>query len=69
MSQPKLMLIDEPSEGLAPVVQEIMKIIRNSRRMELRSFSWNGMGDGHEVSEPRAYIMKGQIRMTGNLKN
>ena len=29
MAQPKLMLIDEPSEGLAPkVVQEIMGIIK-----------------------------------------
>ena len=72
MSQPKLMLIDEPSEGLAPMlVQEIMKIIKKLQ------------GDGVTIllveqhvemamrlsENQRAYIMeKGQIRMTGNLE-
>jgi branched-chain amino acid transport system ATP-binding protein len=72
IANPKLMLIDEPSEGLAPrVVQEIMEIIRKLQ------------GDGVTIllveqhvemamrlsENLRAYIMeKGEIRMFGNLE-
>lgn len=71
MSQPKLMLIDEPSEGLAPMlVQEIMKIIKKLQRDGVTIL----LVEQHvemamRLSEnQRAYIMeKGQIRMTGNL--
>ncbi len=71
MARPKLMLIDEPSEGLAPkVVHEIMEIIKKLQQ------------DGSTIllveqhmeiamrlsSNQRAYIMeKGQIRMGGTL--
>ncbi len=72
MSQPKLMLIDEPSEGLAPMlVQEIMKIIRKLQEDGVTIL----LVEQHvemamRLSEnQRAYIMeKGQIRMTGNLE-
>ena len=72
MSQPKLMLIDEPSEGLAPIlVQEIMKIIKKLQKDGVTIL----LVEQHvemamRLSEnQRAYIMeKGQIRMTGNLE-
>lgn len=71
MGRPKLMLIDEPSEGLAPkIVHEIMEIIKQLQK------------DGRTIllveqhmeiamrlsSNQRAYIMeKGTIRMGGSL--
>lgn len=71
MGRPKLMLIDEPSEGLAPkIVHEIMEIIKQLQK------------DGRTIllveqhmeiamrlsSNQRAYIMeKGRIRMGGTL--
>jgi branched-chain amino acid transport system ATP-binding protein len=72
MSQPKLMLIDEPSEGLAPLlVREIMKIIKKLQNDGVTIL----LVEQHvemamRLSEnQRAYIMeKGQIRMTGNLE-
>jgi branched-chain amino acid transport system ATP-binding protein len=71
MAQPKLMLIDEPSEGLAPkVVQEIMGIIKKLQTDGVTIL----LVEQHvemamRLSEnQRAYIMeKGQIRMTGTL--
>jgi len=72
MARPRLMLIDEPSEGLAPkIVHEIMEIIKKLQ------------GDGVTIllveqhvemamrlsENLRAYIMeKGQIRLCGNLE-
>jgi branched-chain amino acid transport system ATP-binding protein len=72
MAQPKLMLIDEPSEGLAPkVVQEIMGIIKKLQTDGVTIL----LVEQHvemamRLSEnQRAYIMeKGQIRMTGTLE-
>ena len=71
MGRPKLMLIDEPSEGLAPkIVHEIMEIIKQLQK------------DGRTIllveqhmeiamrlsSNQRAYIMeKGRMRMSGSL--
>jgi len=72
MSQPKLMLIDEPSEGLAPLlVQEIMKIIK---KLQMDGVTILLVEQHVEMAmrlseNQRAYIMeKGQIRMTGNLE-
>jgi branched-chain amino acid transport system ATP-binding protein len=71
MAQPKLMLIDEPSEGLAPkIVKEIMEIIKKLQKdgvtillVEQHVEMAMRLSDNQ-----RAYIMeKGQIRMTGNL--
>jgi branched-chain amino acid transport system ATP-binding protein len=72
MGQPKLMLIDEPSEGLAPkIVHEIMEIIKKLQKDGVTIL----LVEQHvemamRLSEnQRAYIMeKGQIRMTGNLE-
>ncbi len=69
MAQPKLMLIDEPSEGLAPkIVHEIMGIIKKLQSDGVTIL----LVEQHvemamRLSEhQRAYIMeKGQIRMTG----
>jgi branched-chain amino acid transport system ATP-binding protein len=71
MANPKLMLIDEPSEGLAPkIVQEIMEIIQKlqndgvtillvEQHVEMAMRLSNNL---------RAYIMeKGEIRMCGTL--
>ena len=72
MANPKLMLIDEPSEGLAPkIVLEIMEIIQKlqqdgvtillvEQHVELAMRLSNNL---------RAYIMeKGEIRMFGTLE-
>jgi branched-chain amino acid transport system ATP-binding protein len=72
MSKPKLMLIDEPSEGLAPLlVQEIMKIIKKLQSDGVTILLVEQhveMAMRLSVNQ-RAYIMeKGQIRMTGNLQ-
>ncbi len=71
MAKPKLMLIDEPSEGLAPkIVQEIMGIIKKLQQDGVTIL----LVEQHvelamRLSEnQRAYIMeKGKIRMDGNL--
>jgi branched-chain amino acid transport system ATP-binding protein len=72
MSQPKLMLIDEPSEGLAPLlVQEIMKIIKKlqSDGVTILLVEQHVEMAMRLSDNQRAYIMeKGQIRMTGNLE-
>jgi branched-chain amino acid transport system ATP-binding protein len=72
MAKPKLMLIDEPSEGLAPkIVHEIMEIIKRLQEDGVTIL----LVEQHvemamRLSENlRAYIMeKGQIRMFGNLE-
>jgi branched-chain amino acid transport system ATP-binding protein len=72
MSKPKLMLIDEPSEGLAPkIVHEIMEIIKKLQTDGVTIL----LVEQHvemamRLSENlRAYLMeKGQIRMCGNLQ-
>jgi len=72
MAKPKLMLIDEPSEGLAPrIVHEIMEIIKKLQKDGATIL----LVEQHvemamRLSENlRAYIMeKGQIRMCGNLE-
>jgi branched-chain amino acid transport system ATP-binding protein len=72
MSQPKLMLIDEPSEGLAPLlVQEIMKIIKKLQNdgVTILLVEQHVEMAMRLSQNQRAYIMeKGQIRMTGNLE-
>jgi branched-chain amino acid transport system ATP-binding protein len=72
MAKPKLMLIDEPSEGLAPrIVHEIMEIMKKLQKDGVTVL----LVEQHvemamRLSENlRAYIMeKGQIRMCGNLE-
>ena len=72
MAKPKLVLIDEPSEGLAPkIVHEIMEIIKKLQTDGVTIL----LVEQHvemamRLSENlRAYLMeKGQIRMCGNLE-
>ncbi len=71
MGRPKLMLIDEPSEGLAPkIVHEIMEIIKQLQK-DGRTILLveQHMEIAMRLSDnQRAYIMeKGQIRMCGTL--
>ena len=71
MGRPKLMLIDEPSEGLAPkIVHEIMEIIKQLQK-DGRTIMLveQHMEIAMRLSDnQRAYIMeKGQIRMSGSL--
>jgi len=72
MARPKLMLIDEPSEGLAPkIVHEIMEIIQNLQKdgvtiilVEQHAAMAMRLSDNL-----RAYVIeKGEIRMTGTLE-
>lgn len=72
MAKPKLMLIDEPSEGLAPkIVHEIMEIIKKLQKdrgtiLLVEQHVEMAMRLSENL---RAYIMeKGQIRMCGNLE-
>jgi len=72
MAKPKLMLIDEPSEGLAPkIVHEIMEIIKKLQKdgvtiLLVEQHVEMAMRLSQNL---RAYIMeKGQIRMCGNLE-
>jgi branched-chain amino acid transport system ATP-binding protein len=72
MAKPKLMLIDEPSEGLAPkIVHEIMEVIKRLQKDGVTIL----LVEQHvemamRLSDNlRAYIMeKGQIRMGGTLE-
>jgi branched-chain amino acid transport system ATP-binding protein len=72
MAKPKLMLIDEPSEGLAPkIVHEIMGVIKRLQKDGVTIL----LVEQHvemamRLSDNlRAYIMeKGQIRMGGTLE-
>ncbi|HYA91386.1 MAG TPA: ABC transporter ATP-binding protein [Thermodesulfobacteriota bacterium] len=72
MAKPKLILIDEPSEGLAPmIVYEIMEIIKKLQDdgvtiLLVEQHVEMAMRLSQNL---RAYIMeKGQIRMCGNLE-
>ena len=71
MAAPKLMLIDEPSEGLAPkIIHEIMEIIQ---RLQKDGVTILLVEQHVEIAmrlsvNLRAYIMeKGEIRLSGTL--
>jgi len=72
MARPRLMLIDEPSEGLAPrIVHEIMEIMKKLQKDGVTILLVEQHAEmAMRLSENlRAYIMeKGQIRMYGNLE-
>jgi branched-chain amino acid transport system ATP-binding protein len=72
MANPKLMLIDEPSEGLAPkIVNEIMEIIRKLQEDGVTILLVEQHAElAMRLSDNlRAYIMeKGQIRLHGTLQ-
>ncbi len=72
MARPRLMLIDEPSEGLAPkIVHEIMEIIKKLQKdgVTILLVEQHVEMAMRLSKNLRAYIMeKGQIRMSGNLE-
>ncbi|MBP2674946.1 MAG: livF 4 [Deltaproteobacteria bacterium] len=72
MAKPKLMLIDEPSEGLAPkIVHEIMEIIRKLQEdgVTILLVEQHAEAAMRLSSNLRAYIMeKGEIRLNGTLE-
>jgi branched-chain amino acid transport system ATP-binding protein len=72
MANPKLMLIDEPSEGLAPkIVHEIMEIIRKLQEDGVTILLVEQHAEiAMRLSDNlRAYIMeKGEIRLHGTLQ-
>jgi branched-chain amino acid transport system ATP-binding protein len=67
MGNPELLLLDEPSEGLAPlVVDDLMEQIRKLKREKIALLlSEMGLGFAVELSD-RAYVIdKGQIQWSG----
>lgn len=72
MAKPRLMLIDEPSEGLAPkIVHEIMEIIKKLQEdgVTILLVEQHAEAAMRLSSNLRAYIMeKGEIRLHGTLQ-
>ncbi len=71
MSQPKLLLLDEPSMGLAPVITEqIFGVIEKLREMGTTIFVVEQNAYLALTISSRAYVMEnGQIIMSGNSKD
>ena len=67
MSKPKMLLLDEPSLGLAPIIiQQIFEIIEELRRQGVTIFLVEQNANHALKLSDRAYVMvNGQIRMTG----
>jgi branched-chain amino acid transport system ATP-binding protein len=67
MSRPKLLLLDEPSLGLAPiVVKQIFQILRELTRGGMTLFLVEQNANHALKLSDRAYVMvNGQIRLTG----
>lgn len=70
MSQPKLLLLDEPSLGLAPIIiQQIFDIIEQLREEGMTIFLVEQNANHALRLSDRAYVMvNGEIRMTGTGK-
>ena len=72
MARPKLMLIDEPSEGLAPkIVHEIMEIIQKLQKDGVTILLVEQHAEmAMRLSDNlRAYVIeKGEVRMSGTLE-
>ena len=67
MSRPKLLLLDEPSLGLAPiVVKQIFQTLRELARNGMTIFPVEQNAHHALKLSDRAYVMvNGQIRMSG----
>ncbi|WP_406241979.1 ABC transporter ATP-binding protein [Tissierella carlieri] len=70
MSKPKLILLDEPSMGLAPIiVKEIFSIIRNINELGTTVLLVEQNANMALNAADRAYIIRnGEIEMEGNAK-
>ena len=67
MSEPKLLLLDEPSLGLAPlIIQDIFKTIRSLREMGLTILLVEQMANQALAVADRAYVLEtGQVTHQG----
>lgn len=70
MSRPKLLLLDEPSMGLAPIiVKEIFSIVRNINKAGTTVLLVEQNANMALNTADRAYIIRnGEIEMEGNAK-
>jgi branched-chain amino acid transport system ATP-binding protein len=68
MSRPKLLLLDEPSLGLAPiVVRQIFGVLRELTRSGMTLFLVEQNANHALKLSDRGYVMvNGQIRLTGS---
>ena len=68
MSRPKLLLLDEPSMGLSPImVEKIFEVIRDGRRARHDRCCWSSRTrDSRCEAADRGYVMdSGLITLTG----
>ena len=67
MSEPKLLLLDEPSLGLAPlIIQDIFRTIRSLREMGLTILLVEQMANQALAVADRAYVLEtGQVTHQG----
>jgi branched-chain amino acid transport system ATP-binding protein len=65
MSRPKLLLLDEPSLGLAPlIVKEIFAVIRRVREEGVTIFLVEQMANQALRVSDRAYVLKNGVMVT-----
>jgi branched-chain amino acid transport system ATP-binding protein len=69
MGNPLLLLLDEPSEGLAPViVADMARAIKGLKRQGLSVLlSEQNLRFAHEVADRAVIIEKGRVRFTGTM--
>ena len=71
MSQPKLLLLDEPSMGLAPImVEKVFEVIRVASRSARCRCCWSSRTPGSRCEAAhRAYVMEsGLITLSGDAR-
>jgi branched-chain amino acid transport system ATP-binding protein len=70
MGNPRLLLLDEPSEGLAPViVQQMARAIQRLKRQGLTVLlSEQNLRFAHAVADEAVVIEKGRVRFSGSIK-
>jgi ABC-2 type transport system ATP-binding protein len=69
ISEPELLILDEPSSGLDPVNQEMLKNIIVQMRSEGRTviFSTHVMHDAEQICDSIALINRGRLVLEGSL--
>ncbi|WP_206607799.1 ABC transporter ATP-binding protein [Ferruginivarius sediminum] len=70
MGNPRLLLLDEPSEGLAPViVQQMARAIQRLKRQGLTVLlSEQNLRFAHAVADEAVVIEKGRVRFAGSIQ-
>ena len=71
MGNPKLLLLDEPSEGLAPkIVEDMAETIRSLKREGLAVLlSEQNLRFAAHIADRAAIIEKGRIRYVGTMRD